>query len=148
MLDYLQDYLASKFDGSNWGANGPMAITRTIYHFCNTTMFPSLAHVTDVTTPGCHNLTAFSSQYFYPGRYDSARLLFSDANKGLNDKNDKKKMLKLANQSYTVHLWSTARTWAKYPKVLDNKADTAFKTIAFKNCPISVQMLMSKPEGF
>ena len=111
-------------------------------------MFPSLAHVTDVTIPGCHNLTAFPFQYFYPGRYRSARLLFSDANKGLKDKNDKTKMLKLANQSYTVHLWSSSRTWAKYPKVLDSKADTAFKTIALKNCPISVQMLMSKPEGF
>ena len=118
------EYLASKFNGHDWGANGPKAITMVMYDLC---------HVNDaklMSPEKCLGIQVFSPSYFYkiPWRqwrdiYDSLKTV---------------KILESLKQSYVLHTWG--RFSSSISLNYDIK-DSAYFKIAAMNCPVSHRFL-------
>ena len=119
------EYLASKFDGHDWGANGPKAITNVMYDLCK---------VNDaklMSPEKCLGTQVFPPSYFYKIPWRQWRNIF-DSSKTLE-------IIDSLKDSFVLHTWG--RFSSSFP--MNAKAqNSAYFKMTEMNCPISHTFLL------
>ena len=118
------EYLASKFDGQDWGANGPKAITNVMYEVCN---------VNDaklMSPEKCLGTYVFPSCYFYKIPWRQWRDIFDNSKTG--------EVMESLRASYVLH------TWGRFSSTVSinlKGKDSAYSKVTAMNCPIILPSL-------
>ena len=106
----MQEYLASNFDGSVWGANGPLAVTDVLMDACKVT------RADDMTAERCLGVTVLDHTAFYAIPYYAWNDIF--------DPDKTAEVLTLLNSSYALHMWGRfSRRWRT------NRSGAGFKAV-------------------
>ena len=113
------EYLAGRFNGLDWGANGPKAITNVMYDICN------VENADNMTPEKCLGTKIFPPSAFYKIPWRKWRDIF--------DPVQSEKILFALKDSFALHTWG--RFSSKIPNNSYNKS--AFCTVAARNCPVS-----------
>ena len=121
-MSRMQEYLQSNFDGDDWGANGPMAVTNIMYELCG------VKHAQDMTPEKCLGLTVLPYHAFYSIPFWEWNDIF--------DESKRTQVLKSLEGNYALHMWG--RFSAKH---LSAQSNSAFDSVARRNCPISYNLL-------
>ena len=114
VLDDLQHYLSTNFNGNIWGHNGPNALTWIILKIQKT------------KTP--LEVLVYSKEKFYPIPYQEFKKIF--------DPKHKKEVLDKTKDSYGIHLWNWMN---KRAKKVSFDPDSAFRFLAIKYCPVTAK---------
>ncbi|KAG5671304.1 hypothetical protein PVAND_001509 [Polypedilum vanderplanki] len=113
-------YITENWNPTEWGANGPIAITSVISRVCNTNSTSEM-----IKMGNCDGFYILPQEVCYPIPWPQWRSLFN-FNKHLADK-----VMKMINSSMTIHLWNNLSKRHK----IDVNRDTAFNRIAQIYCP-------------
>ena len=63
VMNDILDKLATEFSGSEWGANGPLQLTKAMRKYCEDQMWSSKD---GDTISRCKDVTVFKEEHFYP----------------------------------------------------------------------------------
>ena len=118
------EYLAAKFDGHEWGANGPKPITKVMYDLCNVNTAEHMS------PERCLGVKIFSPGAFYKIPWRKWKDIF-DASKT-------DEMIMKLKDSIVLHTWG--RFSSNIPIHGLNKLST-FAKLASINCPVSYPYL-------
>ena len=122
MIEKYYEYLSANYNGRQWSINGPRALSRVAWDACHVN-----AH--NATGTDCFNVTAYKKKWFNPVNWNWCGWFFQE--------DAKDKVLELTSGSYTAHFANKLSSG----QILDMNLDTAFKALAKKNCPYSVEVL-------
>lgn len=125
VINKILEYLAAKFDGQDWGANGPKALTKVMNDLCN------VNHADNMSPEKCLGIKVFSPSSFYKIPWRQWKDIFDDS------KTDEI-MLSLKD-SFILHTWG--RFSSNIPIVYHNKM-SAFLKVASTNCPVAFRYLV------
>ena len=126
VLSNLFNYIAGHFDGRSWGANGPTALSRVLMDTCHINAYNTTSHSGGLD---CFNITAYPAKWFDPIGWQDHGLIF--------DENQKERVISALNGSYTLHL----SNFLSHDIRLNITEDTAFRSVARQNCPLSAEKL-------
>ena len=119
----LQEFLremSAKFDGDDWGSNGPMLVSRVLMRLCG------VSSVDDLKPERCLGVAALPTVNFYPVPWRSWRRLF--------DPKLTEEVLKEVEESYCVHIWGRHSKSAQFPKA---GTENAYAALASRHCPVT-----------
>ena len=124
IMSRMQEYLAYNFDGSVWGANGPLAVTDVLMDACK------VSHADDMTPERCLGVTVLNHTAFYAIPYYAWNDIFDP------DKTDD--VLAELRGSHALHMWGrfSATAAGRSPTYTKN----AFQTIAASSCPMTYKL--------
>ena len=117
--DFLRE-MSAKFDGGDWGSNGPMLVSRVLMRMCG------VSSVEDFNPERCLGVIALPTVNFYPVPWRSWRRLF--------DPKMTEEVLKEVEESYCVHIWGRHSKSAPFPKA---GIENAYATLAARHCPVT-----------
>ena len=117
--DFLRE-MSAKFDGDDWGSNGPMLVSRVLMRMCG------VSSVEDFNPERCLGVIALPTVNFYPVPWRSWRRLF--------DPKMTEAVLKEVEESYCVHIWGRHSKSAPFPKA---GIENAYATLAARHCPVT-----------
>lgn len=118
--DYLNmclDDLKNNFDGNNWGNNGPGVITRLTKNLCKSN------NINDIINKDCDSFKIYPKEIFYPIEWQNWSFYF--------DVNRINHVMKLCENSYTIHVWNQLSNKYKIPV----NVDVPYTIFAKKFCP-------------
>ena len=117
--------MATRFDGIDWGANGPKAITAVMYDLCN-------VKDADLMSPEkCLGTKIYESTFFYKIPWRNWRDIF--------DSSKTTKILMSLNDSIVLHTWGR---FSSTIQTIDQHGMSAFSFIAKNNCPVSYPFII------
>ena len=118
-MQKTMEYLASKFDGQDWGANGPKAITNVMYEVCN------VNDAKQMSPEKCLGTHIFPPSYFYKVPWRQWRDIF--------DNSKTREIIESLKESYVLHTWGRfSSTISINPK----NEDSAYSEVTAMNCPM------------
>ena len=124
VMQKTMEYLASKFDGRDWGANGPKAITNVMYDLCK------VKDAKLMSPEKCLGIQVFPPSYFYKIPWRKWNDIF-DSSKTLE-------VIQSLKESYVLHTWGR---FSSNFEIDSNAKKSAFLNITEMNCPISNSFL-------
>ena len=116
--------MAGRFNGKDWGANGPKAVTNVMYDLCN------VNHADKMTPEKCLGIKIFPPSAFYKIPWRKWKDIF--------DPFKSEEILFALKGSFVLH------TWGRFSSKISNNSynKSAFFTIAENNCPVSFSYLL------
>ena len=120
MLNKILEYLASQFDGQNWGANGPLALTKVMNDVCQVDSADKMA------PEKCLGVKIYPPEVFYKIPFRQWKDIF--------DESKAVQVADLLRDSIILHTWG--RFSMNEPVVKDEHHQSAFLKIARMNCPV------------
>ena len=125
VITKVLEFLATRFDGIDWGANGPKAITAVMYDLCN-------VKDADLMSPEkCLGTKIYKSTFFYKIPWRNWRDIF--------DSSKTTEILMSLNDSIVLHTWGR---FSSTIQTIDQNGMSAFSFIAKNNCPVSYPFII------
>ncbi|XP_070502772.1 lactosylceramide 4-alpha-galactosyltransferase-like [Chironomus tepperi] len=111
-------YMIDNYNADEWGTNGPIVITKILRDICKTESIKEM-----VLMENCDGFHVLPRKICYPIPWSKW--------KGIFNENRADKMMKLINESMTLHLWNNLSK----RKRIDFGEDNLFNRIAKEKCP-------------
>jgi len=132
----MQQHLADNFDGNEWGANGPLAITQVLFDLCSSGNGSGggdddqvVTSSADMTPEKCLGVSVLEQSAFYAIPFWEWSDVF--------DENKTDQVMARLNQSIALHMWGRFSSAAAN----QNSINSAFDVIASHSCPVSYRRL-------
>ena len=117
--------MATRFDGMDWGANGPKAITAVMYDLCN------VKDADQMSPEKCLGAKIYKSSLFYKIPWRNWRDIF--------DSSKATRILMSLNDSIVLHTWGR---FSSTIQTTDPHGMSAFSIIANNNCSVSYPFII------
>ena len=121
----ILEYLASNFNGEDWGANGPKALTKVMNELCN------VNDADNMSPEKCLGIKVYPASAFYKVPWRKWKDIF-DVSKA------EEVMLSLKD-SIILHTWGR---FSSNTSILNRNNMSAYLKIASINCPVSYRYLI------
>ncbi len=118
--------LSASFDGSDWGSNGPMLVSRVLLKACGANPEADSAEQEAFDPDRCGGVSVLPTVSFYPIPWRNWRRLF--------DPTTTEAALRETEESYGVHIWG--RHSRNAPFLRPDRLPTAYSVLASTHCPV------------
>ena len=108
------------FNGKEWGANGPLLVTKVMQKFCKT------QNISEMFLENCQGIKVLHPNVLYPVPWREWKNLFYDKKSEYNFEN-----------SVSVHLWGKHSGHVPLEKV---PIESILHNLAEQNCPLSMSL--------
>ena len=126
ILSQVLHQMRFKFDGHDWGANGPKLITNVMKEFCNTD------NILQMSPESCQGITVLHPEAFYPIPWREWTKFYIES---------EEMDLPQSNKTYSFHLWGKHSSHIALESV-SNK--TLLFRLAQKHCPLTFEFATYK----
>ena len=118
LAEMFMKYMIENYDADEWGTNGPIVITKVLSEICKT---ESIMEMVDMEN--CDGFHVLPRKICYPIPWSRWKGIFNENRVDI--------MMRLINDSMTLHLWNNLSKRRK----IEVEEDNLFNRIAKEKCP-------------